>query len=294
MLVDPHAHLNFHAYEKDREEVLKRSKNMKIINVGSQFETSRLALELAKKHSNLVATVGLHPVHVLGQEKDENVTPRVIPRRGKIREKIDMTDDEQLKKITELLKSDLDGQIVAIGETGLDYFHLKTNKHSENEIKQAQKDIFIKHIKLAHDFKKPLMLHCRDSKNSPGEAYSEVLEILTSNISHPTSNNGMLHCFSSDVETAKNFVNLNFSIGITGIITFPNAGELVNVVKKIQMDRLLTETDCPYLSPQPVRGQRNEPQYVEHIAKKIAEIKGISYDDVIAAVEENAHVLFNI
>ncbi|NQU78072.1 TatD family hydrolase [Candidatus Falkowbacteria bacterium] len=282
MLIDAHAHLNFHAYKKDREEVIKRCQNMKVINIGSQFPTSRLALELAKKNQNMYASVGLHPVHVLEQERDKN----------EIKEKIDMSDDEQLAGIRELLKSDKDNSIVAIGETGLDYFHIKTDKHSAEEIKQAQKDIFIKHIELAQEFKKPLMLHCRDSKESSWEAYQELLSIVNSQLSIVKS--GMIHCFSSSVEIAQRFVSLGFSIGITGIVTFPNAGELVNVVKETPLDRLLTETDCPYLAPQPVRGERNEPPYVEHVAKKIAEIKGISYDDVITAVETNAKKLFNI
>jgi len=282
MLIDAHAHLNFHAFKKDLEEVLKRCQNMKVINIGSQYPTSRLALELARKNKNMFASVGLHPVHVLEQERDKN----------EIREKIEMSDDEQLAGIRELLKSDKDNRIVAIGETGLDYFHIKTNKHSAEEIKQAQKDIFISHIELAKEFEKPLMLHCRDSKDKPGEAYKELLSIVNSQLSNV--NNGMIHCFSSNIKIAKEFVSAGFYIGITGIITFPNAGELVDVVKQIPLDRLLTETDCPYLAPQPVRGERNEPPYVEHVAKKIAEIKGIGYDEVIAAVETNAKKIFNI
>ena len=286
MLIDVHAHLNFHAYSKDRDEVIKKCQNMKVINIGSQYETSRLALELARKNENMFASVGLHPIHVGGQEEDEN----------EMREKVGMSDKEQLVKIRELLESDTGNRIVAVGETGLDYFHFKTGKYSKDEIQKKQENIFVKHIELAHEFKKPLMLHCRGGKENPEQAYNNVLEILTSSIqaTQASSVNGMIHCFSSSVAIAKRFLNLGFYVGFTGIITFPNAGDLVNVVREVPLNRILTETDSPYLAPQEVRGQRNEPRNVKYIAEEIAKIKEISYDEVISVVEQNSRNLFQI
>lgn len=281
MLIDAHAHLNFQSYNDDREEVLKRCQNTKVINIGSQYPTSRLALELANKYPNMYASVGLHPIHVGGQEHDEN----------EIREKIEMTDEEQLKKIRELLKSDANNRIVAVGETGLDYFHIDARKQ-ENKKAKKQTEVFLKHIELAKEFKKPLMLHCRGSKENPEEAYEETLSTISNQLS--AIKGGMIHCFSSTVDIAQKFINLGFYVGFTGIITFPNAGELIEVVKSVPLDKILTETDCPYLAPQAVRGQRNEPRYVEYVARKIAEIKRIEYDEVTAAVEENARKLFGV
>ena len=285
MLIDAHAHLNFQAYSQDREEVIKRCQNMKVINIGSQYPTSRLALELAQENENMFASVGLHPIHVLEQERDENET----------REKVNMTDEEQLVKIRELLDSDTAGRIVAVGETGLDYFRLVTG-HSSLVTRDKQKKVFLKHIELAHEFNKPLMLHCRDNKEEPKKAYQDMLKIINYQLSiiNTRKVNGMIHCFSADAATARGFLSLGFYIGFTGIITFPNAKDLVEVVKQVPLNRILTETDCPYLAPQPVRGERNEPRYVEYIARKIAEIKEISYDEVITAVEENAKNLFKI
>ncbi|MBU4332004.1 TatD family hydrolase [Patescibacteria group bacterium] len=324
MLIDCHAHLNFQAYANDRNEVINRCQNMKVINIGSQYPTSRLALELARKNKNMFASVGLHPIHVGGQEYDEN----------EVREKVEMSDEEQLVKIKELLATDKDNRIVAVGETGLDYFHFDSKKQ-ENKKTKKQEEVFLKHIELARGFNKPLMLHCRGAKDNPEEAYRDMLKIINYQLSQPQPkadghlaqkagllqkgmgpwskplaeiiNNykiqGMIHCFSSTVDIAQRFINLGFYLGFTGIITFPlrrgsgsstNAGELVNVVKQTPLNHIFTETDCPYLAPQPVRGQRNEPSYVKYIVEEIAKIKGIGYDEVITAVEENARELFGV
>lgn len=281
MLIDCHAHLNFQAYNKDKDEVIARCSKMKVINIGSQFPTSLIALELANEHSNFYASVGLHPVHAMGQDEDKN----------EIREKIDMNDEEQLAKIRELLESDENNRITAVGETGFDYYRLGI-KNEALVIRERQKEIFLKHIELAKEFKKPLMLHCRGSKDKPQEAYDELLKTL--NASKALSNKGVIHCFSSSLDIAKKFISLGFHIGFTGIITFPNAGGLVKVVEEMPLDKILLETDCPYLAPQQVRGQRNEPQYVEYVYRKVAEIKKVSYDEVAEKVEENVKKLFGI
>jgi len=260
-MIDTHAHLNFEEFQNDYQQTIQRAlKNnvRSIINVGSNFETSEKAVEIAKEHNECWAAVGLHPIHV----KDE---------------------DFNVNKYTEFIRVNID-HIKAIGETGLDFYH--SDKEKEEQVK-----VLKQHIELAHTFNLPLILHCRGSRENPKDAYLELLKILNPSESIV----GVMHCFLDDWQIAQEFLNLGLYIGFTGIITFKNVNkELLDVVKNIPLDRILVETDCPYLSPDPHRGERNEPSYVVLTAQKIAEIKGISIEEIDETTTTNAKKLFNI
>ncbi|MBU4369173.1 TatD family hydrolase [Patescibacteria group bacterium] len=261
-MIDTHAHLNFQAFKKDYAQVIERNFNnglKAVINIGSNLETSKKAVEISQEFENCFSAIGLHPIHV----KDEYFN----------------------KKKFSLLIKENKNKVKAIGETGLDFYH-------NQDSKELQKKIFCQHIELAQEYNLPIVLHCRGSKEEPNNAYLELLEIIKNLKQIPQ---GVIHCFSADWPIAQEFLNLGFYIGFTGPITFKNATlELLQVVEKSPLDRILLETDCPFLSPEPYRGQRNEPVYVRFIAQKISEIKNISFDQVVDQTTKNAKKLFRI
>jgi TatD DNase family protein len=185
--------------------------------------------------------------------------------------------------------------VVAIGECGLDYFHIvdqKSNTKNQNhkakiiDIKNKQKEVFKKHIELALELDKPLMIHCRD-------AYPDVLEILNSYfLIHNSKLRGDIHFFAGNWETAQKFLDLGFYLSFTGVITFTH--DYDEVIKKMPLGRLMIETDAPYVAPAPYRGKRNEPLFVAEVAKKIAALRGLIYDEVAVATVANARNLFDI
>ncbi len=278
MLVDTHAHLNFAAYKEDSNEVLQRCRElgMKIINVGSQFSTSERAVKLAQEHPGfLYAAVGLHPVHLFELEYDEVELP------FKTRQ-----EEFSPSAYEKLLQQK---NVVAIGETGLDYFHTPKGV-SIKEFKNKQKLTFIKEIQLAQKYNLPLILHCRGSREKPLDAYQDMLSVIKDCGYYKA----VVHCFVADWQTAKSFLDLGLMISFTGIITFPKTKDLEEVVKKAPLDRIMAETDAPYLAPQLVRGQRNEPRFVQYVISRIAEIKGGEFDQVNDALTQNAIKFFGL
>ena len=277
-LIDTHCHLNFSAYKDDLASVITRTLDagMRVINVGSQNTTSQRAVDLAKKYpGKMFAAVALHPLHLFETYVDEVEIP------FKTREEVfDPTFYGELAKHP---------GVVAIGECGLDYYRVPDGV-DEAAFVQKQKDNFLKHIQLAQERNLPLILHVRASKAEPNRAYLETLEVLQ----HAEYNRGVVHCYTADVDTARKFLDAGFHISFTGIITFPNAKELLPVVQFVPMDRIMVETDAPYLSPQPVRGKRNEPLYVQYVAQKIAEVKGIQVSAVEEQTTKNAETFFNL
>jgi TatD DNase family protein len=250
-MVDTHSHLNFEAFKNDFQSVILRAQEndvKKIIVVGSNLETSEKAVEIAKQNKTVFAAIGLHPIHV----KDEAITP-------------------EFEKLAENKK------VVAIGETGLDYYYDKGNA-------DAQKEVFLTHIRLAKKLSKPIIIHSRDA----GE---DILSILTSQAGLPK---GVFHCFSENLEFSKIILEMGFYLSFTGIITFTKNYEVYEVIKNAPIEKILIETDCPYLTPDPYRGKRNEPMYVLEVAKKIAEIKKIPLEEVSAQTSKNAEELFDI
>ncbi|MFH0779577.1 MAG: TatD family hydrolase [Parcubacteria group bacterium] len=284
-MFDTHAHVNFNAFKNDSEEILQEAEknNLGLILVGSQFSTSERAKEMAERFKNVYAAIGLHPIHLEEMEVKED--------GAMFKSKREDFDSEDYKKMADNKK------VVAIGETGLDYFHLNQeinkSKNQENtaiaEKKEKQKKVFIEHIKLADELKLPMILHCRGTKENIEEAYADMLEILKENM---PDKGGVLHCYVGPMETVKTFLDLGFYFGFNGIITFDKTGKLEKILKEIPENRILAETDCPYLAPVPYRGKRNEPKYVEFVVKKIAEIKGWTVEKAEKITDENARNLF--
>ncbi len=255
-LIDTHAHINFKDYKADGDEVIKKSleNNVWLINVGSEFRTSKRAVEYSQKYAQGVfAAVGLHPIN-LAEEFDE-------------------------KKYRELVKQP---KVVAIGEIGLDYYRIDEN---DLKIKEKQKQIFKKQIELAMELDLPVIIHCRN-------AHEDVLKIISSFQFPISKTRGVIHSFSGNYKQAREYRAMGFKIAFNGIITF--ARDYDKVILDTSLEDILLETDCPYLTPVPYRGQRNEPIYVIEVAKKLAEIKGLSLEQVAEQTTKNAREVFKI
>lgn len=270
---DIHAHLNFSAYDEDREETAKRAidAGVFVMNVGTQKDTSKKAVELAEQYENMYAIVGLHPVHTGKSYHDEaelGEGGKAFTSRG---------EDFDFEYYKELAKHP---KVVAIGECGLDYFHLE-----EGSV-EKQKNIFIKHIELANELGKPLMLHVRSSKDR--SAYKEALEILKEHAQTPFN----FHFFAGSLEEVNMILEAGGTFSFTGVITF--AKDYEELVRSIPLDRMMSETDCPYVTPAPYRGKRNEPTYVIEVVKKIAEIRGEDFEKVRLSLVQNAVKFFSL
>ena len=270
-MIDVHCHLNFHAYDKDYDQVIKKAfedEVTKIINVGTKIDSSKKAIDLAKSYDNLYAIVGVHPHHAdtlrlhLGQELDENW-------------------------IDELEKLAKNKKVVAIGETGLDYYSYKSNAIVDPKL---QKEVFIKQIELSYKLKLPLQIHNR-------LAGSDIIEILKAYKGDLLSPPGMFHCFSGNIDLLKKVLDLGFYVGFDGNITYKGIAKgedtnLSDLVKYAPLDKIVTETDAPYLTPLPYRGSRNIPSYVIIVGKFIAKIKGLPENVVKKETIQNANLLF--
>ncbi|MBU1203426.1 TatD family hydrolase [Patescibacteria group bacterium] len=269
MLIDSHAHLNFEAYKDDLSDVIGRCRQagMQVINVGAAYDTSRKAVNLALAESNFFSSIGLHPIHVY----DEEFKP----------------DDYQ-----DLITSGK-AKVVAMGETGFDYFHLwqclEKGAKSIEEIKAKQEEVFRAHIRLAKDNDLALIIHGRNGKEDK-TAYADIYRVLKDE----GIKRAVVHCYGGDLKEAKKFVELGIYLGFTGIVTFDKTGVLEEIVKWIPSDKMLIETDAPYLTPIPYRGQRNEPAYVRQVAEKIAQIKNLSTKEIIEISGNNAIELFHL
>ncbi len=271
-LIDTHAHLNFQAFRNDADEVIERTlqESVWMINAGTQFETSRRAVELAENYSDGVyAAVGLHPIHLFEHRVDEEETS--FTARGE-----EFNSDSYKELVGRSVK------VVAIGEFGLDYFRIPPDEKLE-VVKKVQAEVVKQHLLLAKTVDKPVMIHCRD-------AYDDLVGILKKHYDGP----GEIHSFTGTWEQAKKFLELGYYIALNGIVTFDKTGRSEEVVKNLPLDRIILETDAPYLTPVPYRGKRNEPRYVKHVAEKIAEIKGLSVEEVEKTTTENARKLFRI
>lgn len=271
MIFDTHAHLNFSAFKNDADEVIKRSLEAGVfmINAGSQYSTSVRAVEYAEKYEGVFAAVGLHPIHV---EKTQ-----IAKRKAQNKEDEDYCEKLDYKKYLELARNP---KVVAIGEMGLDYYHIEGGVDIE-EVKNRQKEVFLEGIRLANEVGKPLIIHCR-------EAYDDLLEILKNN---PIDKKGVVHCFVGSLKTAENFIELGYRIGLNGIITYSTSYD--KLIRNISLDDIVLETDCPYLAPAPLsRDARNEPANVKYVAEKIAQIKDISAEKVAETTNKNALAVF--
>ena len=288
MMIDTHAHCHFNAYKDDQDEVIKRSLDKgTIINlVGTQSDTSLRAVELAEKYDGVYASVGLHPEHLFSKYVDKEV--RLAG--GSAEEAENHTEEDFdynfYKKLARHPK------VVGIGECGLDFYHIPEGLSVEKMLPK-QREIFLQHIKLAKELGLPLVIHCRD-------AHEQLLVILSEAKDPSVDISGTMHCYTSNWSNAEQYLKLGLYIGFTGVITFPPKKsapkaqeDLLEVVKRIPEERILLETDCPYLSPIPYRGKRGEPWMIEATATKIAELRGISTEEILKITTINALRLFS-
>ena len=263
---DIHSHLYFPDYDKDREEEIEKLKNTKIgtITIGTDFESSKWAIDMAEKHENLFACIGQHPGDL----------------------SVDSVFDDRLVILAENKK------VVAIGESGLDYFRLPKSPILQESLKLIQKTIFEYHIDLALSSDKPIMLHIRSSRGT-FDAYEDALTILEhhANISG-NKLRGNAHFFAGNMEILRRFLAIGFSVSFTGVITFTH--DYDEVIRNIPLDMIMSETDAPFVSPVPYRGKRNEPVFVREVVKKIAEIKGENFEKIAFSLIQNARRVFKI
>lgn len=277
MLIDTHTHLNLEQFSGDYKEVIDRAfvSNVKaIINVGADMKSSRRAVEIADEIGDgIFATVGSHP-----HDTENNVFNEVA-----------FTSLAENKKV------------VAIGECGLDYIsseiprQAKLDHVGDNIDKEAQKKLLIRQIDIANRLAKPIVVHCREAyggeNRAASSAYDDLISILTS---LPQMPRGVIHCYVGDWVHAQVFLKMGFYLSFTGIITFSKNDHIIETVEKTPLDKILIETDAPWLAPEPYRGQRNEPAYVIEVAKKVAQIKKIPLAEVEAQTTANAIKLFKL
>lgn len=281
-LFDVHTHTQFAAYKDDKDAVIRRALDagVSMVNVGTQKDTSAAAVETAHQYAEGVyATVGLHPIHTEQSHHDKEelgLPAEVLATGGR---KVEFTsrgeefDYAFYKKLAE------DPKVVGIGECGLDYYRL------DEQTKQKQFAVFEQQIALAHEAKKPLMIHCRN-------AFADLTDILTIHRSLLNAPPGIIHFFAGTVEDAKKLLDLGFSFSFGGVLTFVR--DYDDVVRYIPLERIVLETDAPYITPVPHRGNRNEPAYVVETAKKLAELKARSYEEIAKQTFENAQLIFQV
>lgn len=255
MLIDTHAQLLDKPFDTDREAVVSRA---------------------AEKGVQKIVEIGWEPAVWKETLKFSEAHANVYCSLGVHPHDALKADDTTLAELRTLLTNP---RVKAVGETGLDYYY----KHSPEEL---QKKHFIRQIAFAKELRKPLIIHCRD-------AYPDLIAIVSKyyNGSEPA---GVAHCFTGTLEDAKTMLNMGFYIGIDGPVTYPSAKNLREVVAAVPLDKILLETDCPYLAPQAFRGKRNEPAYLAYIAEEVARIKQVPVDAVAEATTRNAVNLFSL
>ncbi len=272
MLIDTHAHLNFNAFKDDADKIIDQclKNNIWMINVGSQYSTSKRTIEIAEKYpEGAYAAIGLHPIHAISHQVDVNEVS------SSFKSKPEKFDAEQYRELAKSKK------VVALGEIGLDYSYAKTEKD-----KKAQKKAFVSQIHLAQELNLPFIIHCRD-------AWKNLIEILKQYYDKNNQKlNGVAHFFSGTIEDAQKLLDMGFLMSFTGVITFTK--DYDKVIKEIPLRKIMVETDCPYVAPVPFRGKRNLPLYVEYVAKRISEIKNVSFEEVAEITTKNAKNLFKI
>ena len=257
MIIDTHVHLDDEKYKDDLDEVLSRARGggvERFIIPGADPKNLKRAVEIAENNSDVYFAVGVHPYDM------------------------DSFEESYLEKFINHKKC------VAVGECGLDYFRLEGSDEEKEKEKSRQKEVFITQIELAKKYKKPLIVHIRDASRDSKEL---LLKYNAKEVG------GVLHCYNADEELLS-LANDGFYFGIGGVVTFKNAKKLLHVLPKIPLDKILIETDAPYLTPTPHRGERNEPIYTIFIMKKISEFLEISEENIKKITTKNALLLFNI
>ncbi|MGK7920542.1 MAG: TatD family hydrolase [Trichodesmium sp.] len=255
-LIDTHVHINFDVFNSDLENIRQRWQQAGVVHLvhscvePQEFSTIKA---IAERFKEISYAVGLHP---LDAHKWTNTTAT---------------------QIQEFAESD--PRVVAIGETGLDFYK------AENQ--EQQKFVFKQQLTIAQKLNKPLIIHCRDAASSMAEILSDFQE-------NQGKVRGVMHCWGGTPEETKMFIDLGFYISFSGIVTFKNAKQIQESAKIVDDDRLLVETDCPFLAPVPKRGKRNEPAYVRYVAEKVAELRGVTLEYLAAQTSKNACQLFGL
>lgn len=273
--IDIHTHVNIAAFNDDWKEVTLRAhgEGVALINIGTQKDTSKRAVELAEAFAEGVyATIGIHPVHTTKSYHD----PKELGEESK--GFTSRGEDFDISAYREMAENE---RVVAIGECGLDYFRI------DKDTREKQEEAFIGQIELANELEKPLMLHIRPSEKSM-DAYEDALAIVKQH----AKVRGNVHFFAGTYDVAKKFWDVGFTTSFTGVITF--ADQYDEVVKNAPLDMLHGETDAPYVAPKPYRGQRNEPVHVKEVYKRIAELRGEDEEIVRKQLVQNAQELFKI
>lgn len=285
-MIDIHCHLNFHSFKNDYDEVIKRAFDngvTTIVNVGTKLDSSRETVKLANEYENLWAIVGVHPHHA-----DKIGITKNLPEK-QTSEEASLEGDEGLPQdwVTQLEEIALHPKVIGIGECGMDYYSYQSNGIVDPKL---QRQVFIAQIELAYKLKLPLQIHHR-------QVGMELINILKEYKSKLLPVPGMFHCFAGSKEFLKEALNLGFFIGFDGNLTYPGLakGETVTlseIAKLTPLDRIVCETDSPFLTPIPHRKERNEPQYVTLTAKFLADLKEITYDEIVEKTTENVYTVF--
>ncbi len=282
-MFDTHCHVQFNGFKNDALEVVKKcgEKKMVLNLVGTQKDTSRAGVEMAEKFPFTYASIGLHPVHLFSTHIDEEESSFLSREED--------FDYDYYKQLGQSKK------VIAVGECGLDLYRMPEGRTRE-EVLEKQKKTFALQFKLAQELGVALVIHVR-------EAHAEMIELLKSLMQeyNMLSVRGTVHCYTGDWKFAEQYLSLGLHIGFTGVITFPpkksdpqTQTDLLEAVKNIPLEKIVVETDAPYLAPIPFRGRRCEPLMVEHTIRKIAELKHVSFEDAERATTDNALKLFNI
>ena len=260
MIFESHAHYDDRQFDVDREKLLENLPFQNvgvIVNVGSDIRSSKESITLAHQYDYVYAAIGVHP------------------------DEVDTMKEADMEELSHMAK---ETKVVAIGEIGLDYFRKEGNAY-----KSVQKEWFCRQLDLAKEIEKPVIIHSRD-------AAEDTIQILRdfSKENPQIENPGVIHCYSYSPELAKEYVAMGFYIGIGGVVTFKNAKKLVETVAQIPLERILVETDSPYLCPEPNRGKRNDSSQIRYVIDRIADIRGIAPEEVEKQTEMNARKMYRL
>ncbi len=264
-LTDSHAHLNFSQFDADRDAVIERAREaglVAIVNIGTDLASSRAAVALAEQYDFIYAAVGVHP------HDARTVTPRV------------------LDELSALARHP---QVVAVGEIGLDYYR-------DRSPRPVQRYVFANQLALAAEMELPVVIHSRDGNCRAHDDVMAILQDWTSSlpVGGIEGGRGVLHSYSGGPERLEEVLEMGFYVGISGPVTFPKAEQLRAVAAVVPLERLLVETDCPYLTPVPHRGRRNEPAYVRYVVEAVAQARDVPVKTVAQATADNARRLFGV
>lgn len=269
MLIDTHAHLYWDSFKDDFDEVIKRALDAGIdtvLNIGVDAKTSQVAAKLNSDKIQFYSTIGIHPQEAVNYSNNPDVSIQ--------------KDIEQLEKIYHADKS----KVVAVGECGLDY------QEVDDQIKNLQRKLFQAQINLAKKLNLPLIVHCRDNRSqnpNNSEAWDEVVEMTKSHC-------GIYHCYSGLPKTTNSILQTNFLISFAGNLTYPKNEYLKEAVKLLPLEKIAIETDCPFLPPQSKRGQRCEPAYINQTAQVLADLKGLSLEEIAKQTTKNVKEILRL